>query len=42
MYSALVGAEVTLATGHSLDVKLDAGHEPVEAGGVPGRCLPYL
>ena len=27
MYSALVGAEVTLAAGHSLDVKLDAGHE---------------
>ena len=27
MYSALVGAEVTLAGGHSLDVKLDAGHE---------------
>ena len=27
MYSALAGAEVTLAGGHSLDVKLDAGHE---------------
>ena len=27
MCSALVGAEVTLAAGHWLDVKLDAGHE---------------
>ena len=27
MYSALAGAEVTLAAGHSLDVTLDAGHE---------------
>jgi redox-sensitive bicupin YhaK (pirin superfamily) len=26
-YSALVGAEVTLAAGHSLDVTVDAGHE---------------
>ena len=27
VYSALAGAEVTLAGGHSLDVRLDAGHE---------------
>ena len=27
VYSALTGAEVTLAAGHSLDVRLDAGHE---------------
>ena len=27
VYSALVGAEVTLAPGHSLDVNVDAGHE---------------
>ena len=26
-YSALTGAEVTLAAGHWLDVRLDAGHE---------------
>ena len=27
VYSALVGAEVTLAPGHSLDVEVEAGHE---------------